>query len=96
MKELEYRRWLNKSGVSKKMESDFVSRLKRIETKLGIYDIDEEYKFDKCIRLMQYLSDGCKNSPYPKSLEFTGTSNQHTVLKYALKKYISFLESIKF
>lgn len=94
MKELEYRQWLRNLGISKKMESDFVSRLKRLETKLCIYDIDEEYQYDKCTRLLKYLSSGCKDSPYPKSLELLGTSNQYTVLKYALKKYISFLESI--
>ena len=94
MKELEYRKWLKTSGVSRKMESDFVSRVKRLETKLCIYDIDEEYQYDKCERLLKYLSSGCKDSPYSKSLELPGTSNQYTVLKYALKKYISFLESI--
>lgn len=93
MKELDFRKWLNERSVSKKMQSDFVSRLKRLETKLEIYDIDEEYKFDKCQKLLKYLSDGCKNSPYSKELNLQGTSNQYTVLKYALKKYISFLES---
>ena len=93
MKELDFRKWLNESGVSKKMQSDFVSRLKRLETKLEIFDIDEEYKSDKCHKLLVYLSEGCKNSPYPKNLNLQGTSNQYTVLKYAVKKYISFLES---
>ncbi len=94
MKELDFRKWLSEKGVSKKMQSDFVSRLKRLETKLEIYDIDEEYNKDKCEKLLKYLSDGCKESPYSKNLELSGTSNQYTVLKYAVKKYISFLESI--
>ena len=51
MKELDFRKWLNLNGVSKKMQSDFVSRLKRLETKLEIFDIDEEYKKDKCEKL---------------------------------------------
>lgn len=93
MKELDFRKWLNENGVSKKMQSDFVSRLKRLETKLEIFDIDEEYKADKCEKLLKYLSDGCKESPYAKNLELLGTSNQYTVLKYAVKKYILFLES---
>lgn len=93
MKELDFRKWLNESGVSKKMQSDFVSRLKRLETKLEIFDIDEEYKSDKCQKLLNFLSEGCKNSPYSKGLNLQGTSNQYTVLKYAVKKYISFLES---
>ena len=93
MKELDFRKWLNESGVSKKMQSDFVSRLKRLETKLEIFDIDEEYKSDKYQKLLKYLSEGCKNSPYSKGLSLKGTSNQYTVLKYAVKKYIYFLES---
>ena len=93
MKELDYRKWLNENGVAKKMQSDFVSRLKRLEIKLEIFDIDEEYKSDKCQKLLKYLSEGCKNSPYSKGLSLKGTSNQYTVLKYAVKKYISFLES---
>ena len=40
MKELDFRKWLNLNGVSKKMQSDFVSRLKRLETKLEIFDSD--------------------------------------------------------
>lgn len=93
MKELDFRKWLNENGVSKKMQSDFVSRLKRLEIKLEIFDIDDEYKSDKCQKLLKYLSEGCKNSPYSKGLSLKGTSNQYIVLKYAVKKYISFLES---
>lgn len=93
MKELEFRKWLYENEVSKKMQSDFVSRLKRLETKLEIFDLDEEYKYDKCQKLLDYLSNGCKNSPYAKGPFLRGTSNQYTVLKYAVKKYISFLES---
>ena len=93
MKELDFRKWLNENGVSKKMQSDFVSRLKRLEIKLEIFDIDEEYKSDKCQKLLKYLSEGCKNSPYSKGLSLKGTSNQYIVLKYAVKKYIYFLKS---
>ena len=59
MKELDFRKWLNVNGVSKKMQSDFVSRLKRLETKLEIFDIDEEYKSDKCQKLLKYLLKEC-------------------------------------
>ena len=55
MKEIEFRDWLLNQGVSKKMQSDFVSRLKRLETNLDFFDIDEEVKFDNCNRLLNYL-----------------------------------------
>jgi len=92
MKEIEFRNWLSNNGISKKMQSDFVSRLKRLETSLEFFDIDEEFKFDNCNRLLKYLSDGCKQSPYSGKLEYAGTSRQYTVFKYAVKKYISFLQ----
>ncbi|MCI6954187.1 MAG: hypothetical protein SOU88_08315 [Candidatus Treponema excrementipullorum] len=92
MKEIEFRDWLLNQGVSKKMQSDFVSRLKRLETNLDFFDIDEEVKFDNCNRLLNYLSSGCKESPYSKKLELAGSSKQYTVLKYAVKKYLSFLQ----
>ena len=94
MKELEFRNWLSDNGVSKKMQSDFVSRLKRLETSLEIFDIDEEFKFDKCNRLFKYLSDGCNQSPYSGKLEYSGTSKQYTVFKYAVKKYLTFLQEM--
>lgn len=94
MQELEFRKWLNENGISKKMQSDYISRLKRLETKLEFFDIDEEYKTDKCQKLLKYLTDGCKDSPYSRELILLGTSRQYTVLKHTVKKYITFLESI--
>lgn len=47
MNELEFRKWLNKKGVSKKMQSDHTSRIKRIEKEINHCDIDNEYHNDK-------------------------------------------------
>lgn len=91
MKELDFRNWLNKNNVSKKMQSDFISRIKQIEIKLS--NIDYEYAKDKCSKLLEYFSSGCKNPTYTNSFEFKNTSTQYSVLKYAIKKYCSFLES---
>lgn len=92
MQEMEFRKWLSDNRVSRKMQTDFVSRIKRIERGLEIFDIDEEYKKDKCERLLKYLSCGCKENLYERKLELSGTSKQYSVLKYAVKKYICFLE----
>ncbi len=94
MQEIEFRKWLADNNVSKKMQSDFVSRIKRIEKGLEIFDIDEEYKKDKCEKLLKYLSGGCKEKVYSQNLELLGTSKQYSVLKYAVNKYISFLGNI--
>lgn len=93
MKEIEFRKWLADNNVSKKMQSDFVSRIKRIEKGLEIFDVDEEYKKDKCEKLLKYLSGGCKERVYNQNLELLGTSKQYSVLKYAVNKYLSFLET---
>lgn len=94
MQEIEFRKWLADNNVSKKMQSDFVSRIKRIEKCLEIFDIDEEYKKDKCEKLLKYLSGGCKERVYNQNIELLGTSKQYSVLKYAVNKYLSFLETI--
>lgn len=73
------------------MQSDFISRIKQIEIKLS--NIDYEYAKDKCSKLLEYFSSGCKNPTYTNSFEFKNTSTQYSVLKYAIKKYCSFLES---
>ena len=46
MKEIEFRQWLSNKNVSKKMQSDFVSRLKRFESIIEACDIDEQYHKD--------------------------------------------------
>ena len=43
MNELEFRQWLSNSDVPKKVQSDIVSRLKRLERINGYFDLDEVY-----------------------------------------------------
>ena len=52
MNEVEFRNWLEKRNVKKKVQADYVSRLKRIERELNHCDIDEQYRNDKCEHLM--------------------------------------------
>ncbi|MDR9756184.1 MAG: DNA cytosine methyltransferase [Thermoanaerobacterales bacterium] len=47
MKEIEFRQWLSKNNVPKKIQSDLVSRLKRFERAIENCDIDEQYRSDK-------------------------------------------------
>ncbi len=47
MREIEFRQWLSKNNISKKMQSDLVSRLKRFEKAIENCDIDEQYRSDK-------------------------------------------------
>ena len=42
MNEIDFRTWLSRQGVNKKVASDMVSRIKRIERETSHYDIDVE------------------------------------------------------
>ena len=60
MDEINFRKWLQKNNYSKKMQSDFVSRIKRIEKEIDHCDIDSEYRNDRCVNLLRYFEkNGC-------------------------------------
>jgi hypothetical protein len=55
MNEIEFRDWLATNGMNKKVISDYVFRLKKIEREIDHCDIDEQYRNDKCQHLMKLL-----------------------------------------
>lgn len=93
MKELEFKNWLKQNGYSQKMQSDFTSRIKRLERSLEFFDIDKEYELDKCERLKSFLSHKCKEKIYKGEMSFSGSSKQHSVFKYSVNKYTEFMNS---
>ena len=62
MNELEFSQWLSNNDVPKKVQSDIVSRLKRLERINGYFDLDEEYEKDNC----DFLFSLFKNKHYTK------------------------------
>ena len=52
MNEMDFRTWLFRQGVNKKVASDTVSRIKRIEREVNHCDIDIEYRNDECSALL--------------------------------------------
>lgn len=56
MNEIDFRTWLYDKGNSKKLAVDIISRVKRVEREIGDGDIDEQYRNDKCERLIRMLS----------------------------------------
>ena len=95
MNELEFRRWLIENSINKKMQSDFISRIKKIEHEIENCDIDEQYRSDKC----KYLFSLFRNKGINEDMRKYGDINlpigkyQLSVYKYAIKKYVEFLES---
>ncbi|WP_265460442.1 hypothetical protein [Enterococcus sp. HY326] len=92
MNELEFRKWLNKKGVSKKMQSDHTSRIKKIEKEINHCDIDNEYHNDKCITLLAYFEkNGCNNQMDKiKNCDLPIGKLSMSNYKYSIKKYIQF------
>lgn len=92
MNEIDFRIWLFRQGVNKKVASDTVSRIKRIERETNYCDIDIEYRKNKCSVLLALF----KNKGINEQMNALETSlpigkYQLSTYKYALKKYIAFL-----
>lgn len=92
MKEVEFRSWLSKKGVSHKMQSDYVSRIKRIERELNQCDIDEQYHTDGCKSIMDlFLNMGMNEEmkKYPNANLPIGKYYMST-FRHTIKKYVEF------
>lgn len=95
MNEVEFRNWLSKNGVTGKIQSDCVSRLRRIERELNQCDIDEQYRTDKCEYLLKLFLDMGNNDEmkkYPNANLPIGKYYMSTY-RHALKQYIQFSEN---
>lgn len=94
MKEIEFRQWLYKKDVPKKVQSDIVSRLKRFERAIGNCDIDEQYRSDKFHYLFSLFQNKGLNDNMSKftNVDMPVGKYQLSIFKYALNKYKQFLE----
>lgn len=93
MNEIDFRIWLSRQGVNKKVSSDMVSRLKRIAREINRCDIDIEYRKDECGALLSLF----RNKGINEQMNVLETSlpvgkYQLSTYKYALQRYISFLQ----
>lgn len=94
MNEVEFRNWLLNNKVDKKVQSDLVSRLKRIEREIENCDIDEQYRSDKCKYLMSLFSNMGKNLEMQKysTANFPIGKYSMNTFRYAIKYYSKFCE----
>lgn len=96
MNEIDFRIWLLRTNANKKVISDMISRLKRIEKEINHCDIDAEYHSDKCVSLLSYFSkDGINAQMQTIKTELPVGKQQLSAYKYALNKYIKFLNETK-
>ncbi len=92
MNEVEFRNWLQQSGSSKKIQSDIVSRIKKIEREIENCDIDEQYRSDRCEFLMSlFLNMGINDAmkKYPNA-KFPIGKYYMSTFRYAIKQYVQF------
>lgn len=94
MLEFEFSIWLLNNNYSRKLSSDYISRLKRIERSISDCDIDEEYYKDKCEFLLSLFKKSGKNEKMASRLIGDLPIGQYYIstYKYAIKKYINFMD----
>ena len=94
MKELEFRQWMIQKGIKTKVQSDCISRIKRIEKELNHCDIDEQYRSDKCEFLMSLFVNMGQNDnmkKYPNAKLPIGKYYMSTY-RHSIKQYVAFCE----
>lgn len=97
---IEFSNWLITNGYNKKIASDIISRLKRIDKEL-LYSkkqttIDNEYLFDSCENLLKSLIKNQKSDEYVlKNSNLPVNKYEIYNYKFALNKYLSYLKTKK-
>lgn len=97
MNEIEFRNWLVENGMKKKVISDYISRLKRIEREIDHCDIDEQYRNDKCQYLMTLfikMGENEEMKKFPNTTLPIGKYHMST-FRLALKKYVEFRDTFR-
>lgn len=96
MNEVEFRNWLGKKNVKKKIQGDHVSRLKRVEKELIHCDIDEEYRSDRCEHLLSLFRNMGKNEEMQRYSGVNLPIGKYymSTYKYSLQKYIDFCDEV--
>ena len=92
MNEVDFRAWLVESEINKKVASDCVSRVKKIERELGNCDLDSEFKKDECENILCALKHKGENPIMQQYKSANLPIGKHSLATYtyALKKYINF------
>lgn len=98
MNQIDFSFYLKSIGTEKKVISDHISRIKRIERSICSCDIDEEYHKDKCSYLLCLFANKGENEQLKKVIVADlpiGTYAMNT-FRYSISKYIEFMnKSIK-
>lgn len=95
MDELGFRTWLSQKGRNKKVQSDCISRLKRIENALAI-DLDQKYSDSKLEDVMKVFLNMGVNEEMAKygNVSLPVGKYYMSTYRHSLKQYIQYKQSI--
>jgi len=93
MNEFEFKKWLDTDGTPKKIQSDLISRIKRVEREIDHCDIDYEYHNDQCEKLLSYFEKNGHNERMArlKNCNLPIGKYSMSTFRYAIKKYKQFM-----
>lgn len=96
MNEIFFRAFLISKNYSKKICSDFVSRIKRLENSIENCDVDDEYDKDRCKMLLSLLEKNGVNEKLKKVQTGSLPIGKYSMstFRYSVKKYIEFRDSL--
>ena len=94
MNEVDFRAWLNNEGLSRKVQGDLVSRIKKIERTCGNCDIDAEFNKDRCAFLLSLFRNKGINTDMERFGETSLPIGKYhlSAYKYAVQKYVDYRE----
>lgn len=95
MNEIDFRNWMVAKGIPKKVQGDYISRIKRLERSIQI-DLDEQYVSDRCESILPIFANKGLNPEMRKFQQNDLPIGQYhlSTYKLAVKKYIQFSEFI--
>ena len=94
MRKEKFRAWLLEKGTTKKICSDVISRIKRIEKEINHCDLDDQYRSDHCESLMSMFLKMGKNAKMEKYSKANLPFGKYymSTYRHAIKQYQEFCE----
>ncbi len=92
MNEMRFREWMIQNNINRKVQSDLISRIKRVEKEFDYCDIDMEYSKDGCeyiLGLFQKKNYNQLVTDFPNS-SFVNASQNLNTYRHAINKYLLF------
>lgn len=95
MNEIDFKIWLDQNNYSKKMQSDIVSRIKKLERANNFTDIEEAIKIDNGLHLLSiFRNKGINTDMVKLDTSYLPIGKyQLSTFKYAVSLYIKFKNS---